>query len=109
MAWLTENNKEQIKEALYQNWGSCLNCPDIAREHGQPHWFVPHENLGTVLTEIVVKLGLSADLATINHDLSITELDINDLVKELKLKCPNCGSQWTTAKDEIGKHLEYFQ
>jgi len=98
MTWLTEDNTS-----------SCLNCPDIPRDHGEPHWLVPHEKLGVVLTEIVVKLGFSGDLASINHDLSITKLDNNDLVKELKLKCPYCGSQWTTAKDEIGKHLEYFQ
>lgn len=91
---LTEANKAEIAESIYENYGGCSEClygdAESLRETA----------LADALYEILDdsnwfrKLGLK--------DFDDLESNIDNLVHELELVCPECGAAWDDPWIDLG-------
>ncbi len=96
MSLLTERQKERIREALYNEWGTCENC--MYREEGEAVWVVSHTSLMSAMTSVIEELEIADEV-----DYTPSER-MNELVEELKLTCPECGCNWDSPWVEVGEY-----
>jgi len=95
MALITDEQAERVKERLYAQWGTCYNC--MPYEKGSPVWIVPNTELADALYEAVESSGVSSE---VTFDF---EAHVDELISELELSCPNCGTDWLEPYDQIGR------
>ncbi len=96
MALMTEDQKDAVRDELYKAWGTCYNC--MPYDEG-PVWIVPKKELAHALQEAIINSGVINDLNFDPADF------LDELVEELQLSCPNCGTEWETPWMDIGEHF----
>ena len=96
-AILSDRQKEIIKQEFSKIWKTCEH--EMLEREGLNTITPSRKPLSVVLEEILKKTGILAELKN-NYDKN----DINNFLKELKLKCPTCGKK-LTANIIVGKYL----
>jgi len=97
MAILSEDQQERIKGALYRKYGTCYNC--MPYEGGEPVWIVPSSELDEGVEEAIVTSDVYEEIENDPDEM------IDEIISELQLSCPNCGTGWGEKWIEIGRHL----
>lgn len=97
MSLLTDEQIDRVVEALFNTWGTCYNC--MPYEGGDPVWIVPHCELGEAIQVAFIdsKVADEVDYDPVDH--------IDELIEELQLSCPNCGTDWDEQWVEVGEEL----
>ncbi|MFH1886691.1 MAG: hypothetical protein ABIM40_08330 [Pseudomonadota bacterium] len=94
---LTENQKSSIREYIYKKWETCGNC--MPWEKG-PIWIVPSIELDEAISEAFLDTGVQDQLGIEPYDF------MEEIIVELDLSCPSCGSPWDVGGMEIGKPID---
>lgn len=97
MAVLSTDQREKIEVVIQEEWGTCYNC--MPYENGEPVWIVPHEDLGSILLQAFEDSGVSEEVNFESFER------LAELIQELQLMCPECGTQLTSESDELGQHF----
>lgn len=94
MSILSAAQIEAIRRSLYSSWDTCTNCMPW---EGGPIWIVDHEDLEYAVYEAIVdcdiKLGMEPNEC------------VEELLSELTLSCPTCGTNWDSLPMEVGRPL----
>lgn len=97
MSPLTDEQIDRVTKALYNAWGTCYNCMPF--EGGEPVWIVSHCELGEAIQVAFIN---SKVLEEIDYDPADC---IDELIDELQLACPRCGTAWDGQWVEVGEEL----
>lgn len=92
---LTEDQIERTKAALFNIYDHCYNCMPF--DEGEIVWISSHTELHWALQEALDEAGVLAEL---DYD-PVNYMD--DIISFLNLSCPSCGTEWTSALDEVAK------
>lgn len=97
MSPLTNEQVDRVTQALYDAWGTCYNCMPF--EGGEPVWIVSHCELGEAIQVAFIDSKVANEIDYDPADY------LDELIDELQLSCPGCGTAWDGQWVEVGEEL----